>query len=347
MAPVIEVRGLTKIYVQDFLDVEYGRLKIRWKNRRVVALEDLSLDVEQGEIFGLLGPNGAGKTTAIKILMGIIFPTRGNARIMGMPLGFKPVKAKIGFLPENPYFYDYLSGREFLNYYGQLYGVPRKLRQKRIDELLELVGLSHALRTPLKGYSKGMLQRIGLAQTLLNDPQVIFLDEPQSGLDPLGRKEVRDLILQLRDQGKTVFFSSHILSDAEMVCDRVGIVYKGRLRSIGPLSTLLSAHTIEYEVVVRGLKPDSIEPFQQKATRTLIREKETLFSFQQEEDAQALVRKTIADNAQLVSMTPRKETLEGYFLRQVDESQEDNQSERQAEELDEELDDVSEEKNAS
>ena len=188
MAPVIEIRGLSKIYVQDFIDFEHGRLKIRWKNRRIAALEDLSLDVEQGEIFGLLGPNGAGKTTTIKILMGIHYATRGTAKIMGMPLGFKPVKAKIGFLPENPYFYDYLSGWEFLDYYGQLYGMSRARRRKRIDELMEVVGIKHAASIPLKGYSKGMLQRIGLAQALLNDPEIVFLDEPQSGLDPMGRK---------------------------------------------------------------------------------------------------------------------------------------------------------------
>ena len=240
---VIETFGLSKVYVQDVIGVEYGRLKIRFRNRRVEALKDLSMSVEEGQIFGLLGPNGAGKTTTIKILMGIHFATRGKALLMGRPLDDLSVKKQIGFLPENPYFYDYLKGWEFLDYYGQLYDIPKQKRRARIEELLQMVGLSHAANLPLKGYSKGMNQRIGLAQALLNDPRLVFLDEPQSGLDPLGRKEVRDLILKLKDEGRTVMFSSHILSDAEMICDRVGILNKGRLINVGSMNELLSAKT--------------------------------------------------------------------------------------------------------
>ncbi|HMX61972.1 MAG TPA: ABC transporter ATP-binding protein, partial [Candidatus Sumerlaeota bacterium] len=176
MAPVIEIKGLSKTYVQDFIGVEHGRLKIRFKNRRRIALKPLDLTVEEGEIFGLLGPNGAGKTTTIKMLMGLHFPTSGEARIMGKPLGDNSVKEKIGFMPENAHFYDYLTGHEFLDYYGQLYGMPKELRRKRIPELLEKVGLSHAGELPLRGYSKGMQQRVGLAQSLLNDPKIVFLD---------------------------------------------------------------------------------------------------------------------------------------------------------------------------
>ncbi|MBN1517064.1 ABC transporter ATP-binding protein [Candidatus Sumerlaeota bacterium] len=317
MAPVIEIRNLSKIYVQNFIDVEHGRLKIRLKNRRTAALQDLTLDVEEGEIFGLLGPNGAGKTTTIKILMGIHFATRGTAKIMGHPLGHKPTKAKIGFLPENPYFYDYLTGREFLHYYGQLYGMERSLRRKRTEELLELTGIAYAADVPLKGYSKGMLQRAGLAQALLNDPKIVFLDEPQSGLDPLGRKEVRDLILLLRDQGKTVFFSSHILSDAELICDRVAIVHKGKLSSIGRLNELLSARIKEYEVTVAGISSETVEQFESQATRNVAAGEEHLFVFEGEQAAQALVRKCLAENGRLISLAPRKETLEEFFVDQV------------------------------
>ena len=201
---IVETTHLTKVYVQDVIGVEYGRIKIRLKGRRVAALQDLNLTVNEGEIFGLLGPNGAGKTTVIKIFMGLIFPTEGNARIMGKPLGDRRVKAQIGFLPENPYFYDYLKGWEFLDYYGQLYGMDRRSRRPKIDEILELVGLTQAANLPLKGYSKGMLQRIGLGQALLNDPRIVFLDEPQSGLDPFGRKEMRDIILKLKEKEKDV-----------------------------------------------------------------------------------------------------------------------------------------------
>jgi ABC-2 type transport system ATP-binding protein len=251
---VVETFNLSKTYVQDVLGVEYGRLKIRLRDRQVDALKNLTLAVEQGEIFGLLGPNGAGKTTTIKILMGIHFATRGQARLFGRPLGDLEVKRRIGFLPENPYFYDYLKGWEFLEFYGRLYDMPHRLLRARIEELLDLVGLSHAANLPLKGYSKGMNQRIGLAQALLNDPRLVILDEPQSGLDPLGRKEVRDIILRLRKEGRTVLFSSHILSDAEMICDRVGILFKGKLINCGSMSELLSTRVLQYELAVEGVR---------------------------------------------------------------------------------------------
>ena len=237
---VIETKKLTKIYTHDFIDVEHGRLRFNWF-RRTVALNELDLQVHEGEIFGLLGPNGAGKSTTIKILMQILFPSSGSARIMERPLGDMGVKTQIGFLPENPAFYDYLKGHEFLDYYGVLYGMSKAQRRKRIPELFELVKLpDHAPNLPLKGYSKGMLQRIGLAQALLNDPRLVVLDEPQSGLDPLGRKEIRDIILTLKERGKTVFFSSHILSDAELICDRVAILNRGKLTAQGELGNLLS-----------------------------------------------------------------------------------------------------------
>lgn len=314
---VIETHNLSKVYTHDFIDVEHGRLRFNWF-RKTVALDKLSIDVREGEIFGLLGPNGAGKSTCIKILMGILFPSGGNARIMGRPLGSKTVKSQIGFLPENPAFYDYLKGEEFLNYYAQLYGMSKAARRKRIPELFELVRLpDHAPNLPLKGYSKGMLQRIGLAQALLNDPAVVVLDEPQSGLDPLGRKEIRDIILSLKERGKTVFFSSHILSDAELICDRVAILNRGRLTAMGELGSLLSGKVTAYEVVATGLSRATLEAMKPSASKILERERDVLMIFEKVEDVNQVIAKVVQENAQLVSLTPRRETLEEYFIREV------------------------------
>jgi ABC-2 type transport system ATP-binding protein len=314
---VIETHKLTKIYTHDFIDVENGRLRFNFM-RKTTALADLDLQVRDGEIYGLLGPNGAGKSTTIKILMGILFPSSGRARILGKDLGNKAVKAQIGFLPENPYFYDYLKGAEFLDYYGQLYGMSRSARRKRIGELFDLVGLpSHAPNLPLKGYSKGMLQRIGVAQSLLNDPKVVVLDEPQSGLDPMGRKEIRDLILSLRDQGRTVFFSSHILSDAELICDRVAILNRGRLVAEGDMAKLLGTSVKEYEVWMQGLPPELAEAVRPKARKMIENEEGTLAILDKQADADALIRQGLDRGARLISLTPRRETLEEYFIREV------------------------------
>lgn len=317
---VIETTGLTKTYVQDFLGIEHGRVKVRFRNRKVSALRDLTLQIDEGEIFGLLGPNGAGKTTAIKILMGIHYPTSGSATIMGKPLGDKEVKAQIGFLPENPFFYDYLTGFEFLDFYGSLYGMSRKRRRQKIEELFDLVKMpSHAPGLPLKGYSKGMLQRIGLAQALLNDPKVVFLDEPQSGLDPLGRKEVRDIILGLKERGLTVFFSSHILSDAELICDRVGILNRGELINIGRMSELLQTEVREYEIEARGLSEEEIREISGVADRVVSGAVSMMFVADNEETASKIARMVMDSNGVLAGYTPRKETLEEYFIGKVSE----------------------------
>ena len=314
---VIETKRLTKVYTHDFIDVEHGRLRFNFM-RKTVALDSLDLEVREGEIFGLLGPNGAGKSTTIKILMGILFPSSGSASIMGKPLGDKGVKASIGFLPENANFYDYLKGEEFLDYYGTLYGLGKAARRKRIDELFELVSLPpHAPNLPLKGYSKGMLQRIGVAQALLNDPQVVVLDEPQSGLDPLGRKEIRDIILKLKENGKTVFFSSHILSDAELICDRVAILNHGKLSTMGDLDTLLSSTIKDWEVIVSGMSAESVAELRPHATKFLERERDVLFVFDKEEPVRDTLRRVVEQNATLVSLSPRRETLEEYFIREV------------------------------
>lgn len=319
MEDVIVTENLTKIYIQDFLTFEHGRprLNLRRETKRRAALLDLNLQVKRGEIFGLLGPNGAGKTTAIKILMGIHFPTRGSATILDRPLGDKAAKAQIGYLPENPYFYDYLTGGEFLDYYGRLYGMDKARRRRKIPELLETVGLSHAASTPLRGYSKGMLQRVGIAQALLNDPQIVVLDEPQSGLDPIGRKEVRDLILSLREQGRTVFFSSHILQDAEMICDRVAILHLGKLVNVGALEQLLTARIREFEIVASGLPGEVIEGIEKTARRTLRRTNDVLFVIEDRAAADAALERIQACGGTLDSFTPRKETLEDLFLSHV------------------------------
>src|SRR5215472_19295490 len=221
----IEILGLEKTYMVGF-----------WRKRPKRALQPLHLTVEDGEIFGFLGPNGAGKTTTLKMLMGLVFPTAGTARILGKSIDDPEVKVQIGFLPEQPYFYDYLTARELLDYYGQLSGVPGKERPKKIEVMLDRVGLRDAANVQLRKFSKGMLQRVGIAQAILHDPKVVFLDEPMSGLDPMGRREVRDLMSELKKEGKTVFFSTHILSDAESLCDRVAVIHQGELRGVGAVA---------------------------------------------------------------------------------------------------------------
>src|SRR5512132_1614364 len=225
---VIEISNLTKDYEVGF-----------WRKRKVRALDGLSLSVEPGQIFGFLGANGAGKTTTLTLLMRLIYPTAGSARILDHDIGDVAMHARIGYLPENPYFYDYLTPREFLDYCGQLFGLDQSARRRRTEELLTLVNLDNkSWKRQLRKFSKGMLQRVGLAQALVNNPEVVFLDEPMSGLDPVGRREVRDLISELRDEGKTVFMCSHILSDIEVLCDRVAILKKGRLAQVGYLDEL-------------------------------------------------------------------------------------------------------------
>src|SRR5579864_6663944 len=223
----IEILHLEKTYSVGF-----------WRKRPKRALHPLDLTVEEGEIFGFLGPNGAGKTTTLKILMGLVFPTGGSARILGMELDDPRMKAQIGFLPEQPYFYDYLTARELLKYYGQLSGVDAKRLASKVDAVLDRVGLPEAANLQLRKLSKGMLQRAGIAQAILHDPKVVFLDEPMSGLDPMGRCEVRKLIEELKSERKTVFFSTHILSDAEALCDRVAIIHLGRLHGVGAVEEL-------------------------------------------------------------------------------------------------------------
>src|SRR6188472_2018588 len=236
----------------------------------ISALANVSLSVAQGEIFGFLGHNGAGKTTIMKILLGLLRATSGYAELLGSPVQNVDVRARIGYLPESPYFYDYLTAEEFLYFYGKLAGLHRETIRTRIPRLLEQVSLTEARQRQLRKFSKGMLQRIGLAQALIHDPELVILDEPMSGLDPVGRKEVRDIILSLRDQGITVFFSTHIVSDVEMVCDRVGILAKGTMLAVGRIEDLVSRHaTQSVEVVCEGVLASSIPLIKDAAIRVL------------------------------------------------------------------------------
>lgn len=283
----------------------------------VTALSGLSLTVRQGEIYGFLGPNGSGKTTTLKILMGLMRATSGKAEVLGKPAGDVQVRRQIGFLPESPYFYDYLTAEEFLAFYGHLAGLERAELGRRIDHLLEVVGLTEARTRQLRKFSKGMLQRVGLAQALIHDPELVILDEPMSGLDPIGRKQVRDLILSLRDQGKTVFFSTHIIPDVEMICDRVGIVVKGRLLATGRVDELVRhEHTQSVEIVCEGIKVDEVPVIKAAATRVLQRGPQCLVALPGPDRQEEILAAIRAHGGKLVSVTPQKGSLEELFFQQ-------------------------------
>lgn len=302
---VIELIQLTKDYQTGFL-----------QKKRVRALDHLCLEVQRGEIFGFLGPNGAGKTTTLKLLMRLIYPTEGTARILGHSIEDVATRSRIGYLPENPYFYDYLSGRELLEYTAALFGIPAKEAATRTSELLEMVGLdSECADRHLRKYSKGMLQRIGIAQALINDPEVIFMDEPMSGLDPIGRREVRDLLLTLRAQGKTVFFSSHILSDVEALCDRAAILSRGRLLRCGTVQELTDAEDSALEVVAVGIEAGGLARFSQiTSLKSAVATPNGVHLVVADEsgvdDALAMIREC---GGRLVSVTPRRVSLEDIF----------------------------------
>lgn len=303
----IEILGLEKTYMVGF-----------WHKRPRRALQPLYLTVEEGEVFGFLGPNGAGKTTTLKLLMGLVFPTAGTARILGKEWTDPEVKAQIGFLPEQPYFYDYLTAHELLDYYGQLSGVSGKGRKKRIDEVLSSVGLMDVKGVQLRKFSKGMLQRVGIAQAILHDPKLLFFDEPMSGLDPLGRREVRDLMEQLRQEGKTVFFSTHILSDAESLCDRIAIIHQGELRSVGAIEDLTSAVQGKIEVVWQGtLIPASMKALGAECHVSGDTVRAVLAENQQDAAIDALRRERI----RMIAVTPLRTSLETYFVEKLQHSQ--------------------------
>ncbi len=299
---VVETTGLRKVYRTGF-----------WLTQKVVPLQNCILAVYQGETFGLLGQNGAGKTTLLKTLLGIIRPTGGQGTLLGRPLGDRTVKQQVGYLPENAYFYDFLTAWEFLSYTAGLFRIPAQVQRRRIPELLDLVGLaqSSARKKQLRQYSKGMLQRVGMAQALINDPKVVFLDEPMSGLDPLGRYQMREIILWLKSQGKTIFFNSHVLSDVEKICDRVAILARGELLCMGSLQELLGTADL-YRVKVRDGSPDVL--------RRWVPDLEFQDGFWQghlKGDPQDFLTSLELMEAQLIGLNLARPSLEEFFVQQL------------------------------
>jgi ABC-2 type transport system ATP-binding protein len=279
------------------------------------VLQSVSLSVPRGEVFGFLGANGAGKTTTLKILLGLMFPDGGSARILGAPLADRSWRGRVGYLPEHPYFYDYLTASEYLEYAGALFGLDPAERRRRSGELLQRLGLTGADKVPLRRYSKGMLQRLGIAQALINDPELVFLDEPMSGLDPIGRRLVRDVILDLKAKGKTVFFSTHILPDAEVLCDRVGLLEGGKLVNQGPLSQILKMDVSHVEVLVSGLASADVVP---SAGVRQVRALGERWRLEVTEEAVIPVLQAVAAaGGRILSVQPIRQSLEDYFFKEV------------------------------
>ncbi len=306
MEPVIQIEGLCKDFRVGF-----------WRRRRRI-LHALTLTVSRGEIFGYLGPNGAGKTTTIKLLTGLILATAGSARVLGQDLTRISARQQIGFLPENPYFYDYLTGREFLDLCSRLFGLASSVRRERIARLLHLTQLEEAADRQLRKYSKGMLQRLGLAQALINDPGLVILDEPMSGLDPLGRKAMRDVILQLKAEGRTIFFSSHILPDVEVLCDRVGILVGGHLRDVGRLEEILKTPTESIELTLQRVSPALLTTLRDLAQAPPLEQLDgVLVRLVDEERLDLALRAALDAGARVVGVVPQRVTLEDHFLREV------------------------------
>jgi len=299
--PVVQTSELSKVYRTGF-----------WLNQKIESLKNCSLTVYQGETFGLLGPNGAGKTTLLKTLLGIVRPTSGRAWLLGSPIGNARVKQRIGYLPENAYFYDYLTGWEFLQFIAGLFEIPPDVQQQRIPLLLDLVGLSKsAARKQMRQYSKGMLQRVGLAQALINDPELVFLDEPMSGLDPMGRYQIREIILSLKAQGKTIFFNSHVLSDVEKICDRVAILINGELICSGSLNELLGI-TDAYQVKGKGGNIEILSRW----VKELAFDGDSWYGQLQGEPQEFLASLGLM-GGQLIAMNLTRTSLEEFFMRQL------------------------------
>jgi ABC-2 type transport system ATP-binding protein len=303
----IETEELTKDYYVGF-----------WRPKPYRALDGLTMSVEAGEVFGFLGPNGAGKSTTLKLLMGLIFPTSGSARILGKPVGDLDMRRRIGFLPENPYFYDYLTAEELLTYYAGLSGLRGPDRTRRVAAVLDEVEIGAERRMRLRSYSKGMIQRVGVAQALVAEPEVVFLDEPMSGLDPLGRRDLRQLMLRLRDRGCTVFFSSHILSDAEALCSRVAILAQGRLVAHGKLSEMVAFELRGWELVVSDL-PDVLKSQLERRVVSITRLSQGRYTVElaPTDSPEQLIQQLAVHGVRVVSLNPLRTTLEDYFVSTV------------------------------
>jgi ABC-2 type transport system ATP-binding protein len=302
-APAIETENLTKEYPHGFLHL-----------KRKTSLEGLTMQVQDGEVFGFLGPNGAGKSTTIKLLMGIIFPTAGSAKILGRPVSDVTMHRDIGYLPEQPYFYDYLTASEVLDYFARFHGFSASDRNARVQKMLKKVGLETAGKIQLRKYSKGMLQRVGLAQAILHDPKLLILDEPMSGLDPVGRREIRDIILELKNAGKTILFSTHILSDAETLCDRVGVIAAGKLRGVGAPGSIVGVKSVGMEIIfeLTDAAPSN-EKLLAKAARSGVNYRMSV----DECEVYETMNELRMAGAKIISVTQIKPTLEDYFMELV------------------------------
>jgi ABC-2 type transport system ATP-binding protein len=300
--PVIEIENLTKDFQVGF-----------WKKRPVRALDSLCLQVQKGEVFGFLGPNGAGKSTTLKILMHLLHATSGKAAILGKPTDSVPMHQFIGYLPENPYFYDYLTPEELLTYIGRLFGFRPPGLTRKVDELLKLVGLAGSRKLQLRKFSKGMVQRIGIAQAIINDPEVVFLDEPMSGLDPLGRMEVRQIITSLKARGVTVFFSSHILPDVEAICDRVAILNKGKLQQSGTLEEILKSGNEGRDVILAGWSEPALNEIKKACDEFSIMGNRLHLRLSNSTQMGLLFSIITAHKLELISINPVRPSLEQYF----------------------------------
>ncbi len=310
--PAVKIVELTKVFKSGI------------RQKRTVALNGLNLEVKEGEILGYLGPNGAGKTTTFKVLLGLIRPTEGDAWLLGKNIRNINSREEVGFLPEQPYFYDYLTAREFLDFYGQLYNLSKQSRRARVNELLDLVGLHDAASTQLRKFSRGMLQRVGVAQALINEPKLIFLDEPMASLDPIGRKQMRDIILRLKSEGKTVLYSSHILSDVEAISDRIAILSRGKLLGVGQLDNLLGTRERLVEMNIEGLGEEGKTKINRLALESIVeRGNRIIVNISSEEIVQEVQKIVVRHGATLISLIPRMESLEDIFVRKMEEEKEE------------------------
>jgi ABC-2 type transport system ATP-binding protein len=310
MQVVISTQDLSKTYKTGF-----------WQTKRVIALDRLNLQVHDNEIFGCLGPNGAGKSTTLKLLMSLIYPTSGKAEILGESVANVTSRRQIGYLPENPYFYEYLTAEEFLAYYAGLFGCPALESKDRLTRLLKLTGIFPARKLQLRKYSKGMIQRLGIAQAIVNDPRIVFLDEPMSGLDPVGRRDVRDLILQLKREGKTVFFSTHILNDVETICDRVAVLNRGRLVGSGLLNELFQRETTHLEMSVSGLDESELRRLLDPEMQVSQSGTTCTVELPTEAELGPIISRIEQASGKVLAVSPVRQTMEDYFFRLVGDNQ--------------------------